>query len=189
MPRFPTTGEWMWCKWCGEKIPKIIDGKSSTRRLWHPYCLGQFMLHTRKDDQFNHLVRRDGERCRCCPEGAPIPRRWINRGVISVVLPMPSFKHIAPVGSDEWMRLAAEWREANPSPVYSDIDLIDWLEVDHRTPLWEVAHLPDEERRWYFGPGNLWLLCGPHHKQKTIREAARRAEIKRLDRAQLILPL
>jgi 5-methylcytosine-specific restriction endonuclease McrA len=52
-------------------------------------------------------------------------------------------------------------------------------EVDHRVPLWSVAHLPDDERRPYFGPDNLWLLCREHHAAKTKREAADRAQLRR----------
>jgi 5-methylcytosine-specific restriction endonuclease McrA len=63
------------------------------------------------------------------------------------------------------------------------------LEVDHKTPLWKVAGLPDDERRWYFGPENLWLLCPRCHKAKTKREAAERAAQRRFAAAQLPLPL
>ena len=64
------------------------------------------------------------------------------------------------------------------------------LEVDHRVPLWSVdLTLPLDELRWFYGPGNLWLLCGRHHKAKTKREAARRAYERRLIAAQLALPL
>lgn len=53
------------------------------------------------------------------------------------------------------------------------------LEVDHRVPLWKVAHLPPDQRRPYFGPQNLWLLGQPHHKLKTRLEAAERAQARR----------
>lgn len=56
------------------------------------------------------------------------------------------------------------------------------LEVDHRWALWKVAHLPPDERRWYFGPGNLWRICPTHHKRKTRLEAQERAEQRRLAR-------
>jgi 5-methylcytosine-specific restriction endonuclease McrA len=52
------------------------------------------------------------------------------------------------------------------------------LEVDHKIPLWSIAHLPDEERRRFFGPENLWLLCPRDHKAKSKREAAERADIR-----------
>lgn len=55
------------------------------------------------------------------------------------------------------------------------------LEVDHRIPLWLVAHLPDDLRRRFYGPDNLWLLCSRHHAEKTAAEAAIRAAIRRGD--------
>lgn len=63
------------------------------------------------------------------------------------------------------------------------------LEVDHKIPLFSVRDLPDDERRKYYGPGNLWLLCKAHHKAKSAREAAQRAEAARLARSQIQLPL
>lgn len=54
-------------------------------------------------------------------------------------------------------------------------------EVDHIKPLWSVRDLPDEERLPFFGPDNLQLLCGEHHKEKTSREAGERARLKRGD--------
>lgn len=54
------------------------------------------------------------------------------------------------------------------------------LQVDHIEPLWLVAlTVPPEDRRRYFGPENLQLLCGKCHKSKTRREAAERAQMKR----------
>jgi hypothetical protein len=61
-------------------------------------------------------------------------------------------------------------------------------EVDHRVPLWKVADLPDDERRPYFGPGNLWLLCREHHKGKTKQEAADRAQLRREQRQRAAHP-
>lgn len=52
-------------------------------------------------------------------------------------------------------------------------------ELDHVVPLWQVAHLPDDERFWYFGPENLQLLCIPCHREKTAAEASRRAAANR----------
>lgn len=61
------------------------------------------------------------------------------------------------------------------------------LELDHRVPLWSVADLPAEERRAFFGPTNLWLLCPSHHLQKSVRETTERAAQKRFAKAQLTL--
>lgn len=63
----------------------------------------------------------------------------------------------------------------------------DGLEVDHRTPLWKVRHLPDDERRPYYGPKNLWRLCDPHHGAKTKAEAAERAAERAVEASQIPL--
>lgn len=189
MPQWPNSGRYGWCKWCGDPIPKVIDGKASSQRMWHPACVREYELHTRLSAQLDYLVKRDGLRCACCPEGVPIPRRWVNHGEVVAWQSPPPFRHLATVGSDEWLALVEAWHRDNPAPRYSRVSLVDWIEVDHRVPLWEVADLPDDERRWYFGPGNLWLLCGPHHREKTAREAKRRAWLRRLEKAQLSLDL
>ncbi len=49
------------------------------------------------------------------------------------------------------------------------------IELDHRVPLWSVRNLPDAERRPFYGPTNLQLLCRDHHVEKTSREAGERA--------------
>ena len=189
MPQWPNSGKRGWCRWCGEQIPVVIDGKKSTQRLWHPHCFAQWELHTRRDAQMAYLIDCYGKRCRTCPDGTPVPKHWIKGPEVTVYQPRPSFGSPAEIGVEEWRRLHAAWRAENPNPRYTEVDLVDWLEVDHRTPLWEVADLPDDERRWYFGPGNLWLLCGPCHQQKTAREAARGAAIKRAVVAQMRLDL
>ena len=52
-------------------------------------------------------------------------------------------------------------------------------EVDHKIPLWKVQDLPDEERRKYFGPENIWALCLRCHQAKTAKEAAERARLRK----------
>lgn len=130
MPKWPGRG---FCSWCGEKI----DPTKTKATSWHPGCVPIYFLHSRLENQFAFLIRRDGQRC-----------AWPG---------------------------CAETRG---------------LEVDHRTALWSVDQtLPLEERRWFYGPGNLWLLCGKHHKAKTRQEAAQRAAQRRSSIDQLALPI
>lgn len=188
-PRWPNSGKYGWCKWCGREIPLVIDGKKSTQRLWHPGCWDECLLYTRQGPQYSYLVRRDGERCAVCPEGAPLPMRW-NRGdeVCDPTGTPPMPWQGRRDGEAYWTALIA-YRKENPYPRYCLVDLVVALEVDHKVPLWSVAQLPDDERRRYFGPENLWLLCPTHHKQKTAREAAERAAQKAFLKAQLRLAL
>jgi 5-methylcytosine-specific restriction endonuclease McrA len=82
-----------------------------------------------------------------------------------------------------WPRPQGRWaditREERATGEYQEIERVCALEVDHKVPLWSVAHLPPDERRPFFGPGNIWLLCPRCHKDKSRREAAERAAMKR----------
>lgn len=129
LPKWPGRG---FCSWCAGKI----DSTKTKATSWHPECVPIYFLHSRLDNQFAFLVRRDGERC-----------------------------------------------------AWPDCTETRGLEVDHRVPLWAVADLPDDERRPYYGPRNLWLLCATHHKAKTREEAAQRAARRRRAVDQLALPI
>ncbi|MFL6864085.1 MAG: hypothetical protein ACJ8DZ_13910 [Allosphingosinicella sp.] len=190
----------MWCKWCGEPIPEVIDGKRSTQRYWHPACAEEFNLHTRLEVQRPFVIRRDGEKCAICGEA---PMRWLrgevarvldwSRGTVSLdflrelwsASDFEGLRTFDPLTGrhighpDAWMLQGGQ----------CSVELVSALDLDHRVPLWSVADLPDEERRWYFGPGNLWLMCPRHHKQKTKREAAERAALRAFEKAQRSLPL
>lgn len=182
----------MWCKWCGDSIPEVVDGKRSTQRLWHPACADAFNLHTNPARQREFVVDRDGEKCAVCGEA---PTRWLPRRVTQIT------RRNVWIGArgEEWARVywdgpTALWSDMSREErrlwgAHQEITRVSALELDHRIPLWSVADLPDEERRWYFGPGNLWLLCPSHHKDKTKREAAERAAIRAFDKAQARLPL
>lgn len=194
-PRHPNFGKWMWCKWCGGKIPLVIDGKRSTQRMWHPACWDEFQLHSRAGPQYDHLVRCFGERCALCPPGTPKPMRWKHSDPIAITRESCFGYRPGKEGWWDvfWNRPPGRWLDLSPEDrrcgEHMEIERVCALEVDHREPLWAVADLPDEERRWYFGPGNLWLLCPAHHKMKTKREAAERAAIRAFLKAQLPLPL
>jgi 5-methylcytosine-specific restriction endonuclease McrA len=186
-PKHPNFGQCGWCKWCGGSIPEVIDGKRSTQRMWHPACANEFQLHTRAGPQYDHLVGRDGERCAVCPPDALVPMRW-QRGEAQMLM-AGGWAADTDWGRELWTREELQGAPRSFDPATGQvinpdawmlhggqcaIERVVALEVDHRVPLWSVADLPAEERRWYFGPGNLWLLCPTHHKEKTKREAAER---------------
>lgn len=93
--------------------------------------------------------------------------------------------------SAEWWRARFEfiehcrrwfphWGEATA------VELSGELVVDHIIPLWLVAIIiPQAERRPYFGPENIQLLCSGCHGIKTAREARERAHMKAFAKAQL----
>jgi 5-methylcytosine-specific restriction endonuclease McrA len=181
------------CKWgCGRPVKKPAI-------YWHKECFEEYALHTRVAHQKEFLVKRDGKRCAMKGCGA-CPTKW-GRGPVRVMVAdhvRRSFRRKAPDmiewAAILWDRPDKPWAELTEEErqIGAQQDLYyqtDALEVDHVVPLWSVAHLPDDERRWYFGPGNLWLLCPACHKAKTKREAAERAALRRFAAAQPSLPL
>lgn len=146
-----------WCRWCGEEIINRSGkrkGERSKLRNWHRRSYGDPRNCASEWMLHTNLdAQRDFLIKRDgphCQICGPGSVRWVDAG------PFPA-----------WMRAEGNW-----------IRLGDYLEVDHCVELWEVADLPDDERREYFGPENLWLLCQRHHKAKTAEAAARRAKTR-----------
>lgn len=160
------------CKWCGLAVARPAI-------YWHPPCAHEYNLHTRLETQYQFLAERDGEHCGQC--GAR-PERWRANPVYCVTR-QNCFGN-ADWTLVYWDRPAGRWQDLTPDErqtgAHQEIERVTALEVDHRVPLWSVANLPDHERRWYFGPENLWLLCPKDHKAKTAREAAERAQARRI---------
>jgi hypothetical protein len=149
-----------WCRWCGGEIS---HGRVA-QRSWHdgredePNCIGEYRLHTRRDDQFAFVEARDGLRCWDC--GAS-PERWRRGSEVAISGP---------------------WRDRHDERIewvgrYCEVDQVTALELEHEAPLWSVAHLSADERRPFYGPTNLRLRCPRCHKAKTAREAAARAGV------------
>lgn len=171
-PKHPTRGSLAFCQWCGEGPILHYGGKRkgepNTRRAWHdgredePDCLHEYYLHTRRDVQFRFVAERDG--LKCCDCGAS-PEKWVR----------------GPETSQPIYRDHPKW-ESGLSYIarYTIVERRTALELEHDIPLWLTTHLPDEERRRYFGPTNLLLRCRVCHSKKSAREAADRAKTNRL---------
>lgn len=189
MPEFPAERRGpSWCRWCGDRIlieaGKKNAGQPNVRRTWHPECAMEFNEHSNLSAMYAACVRRDGEKCVDCAE---YKGYWARHS--------PSLFR----GDDDerwgyrrWSRSdSPEGRMLAATGIgqYCHTYWSTHLEVDHDVPLWKVRDLPDDERRWYYGPRNLRLRCPEHHKAKSKREAAERARERALDRAQGTLPL
>jgi hypothetical protein len=160
----------------------VIDEKRaarSKRAQWHKGCVQELYLHSRLEQQFAFVEARDGLRC-AWPGCGATPERWFSPdwdrhaidhgfGNFPDCWPRDLFADVP------WSERTVEQRQLG---WYKEIERRSALQIDHRVPLWAVADLPDLERRWYFGPGNLWLLCPAHHKAKTKAEAAIRAKVR-----------
>lgn len=60
---------------------------------------------------------------------------------------------------------------------YTEVIWISLWHVEHRVPLWKVAHMPAVQRIAYFMLDAVETWCEVCHKFKTRKEAADRAKI------------
>lgn len=159
--RYHPLGE---CRWCGGMIFKNGNPcELNPRRNWHdgrlgePDCFHAYRLLTDPATQRHAVYWRDKGRCYICGvvHQARAYQIWID-----------SYGDRSPSGYPQ--------------------SHVGWLapsgwELEHKIPLWKVEHLPDDERRWYFGLDNLAVACrAPCHQRKSAEEAAERAKTERL---------
>jgi hypothetical protein len=193
------------CRWCDKvligKRGKYRDRPDPTRSWCRDPdgtspCLREWNLHRDSGMQFAWLEANRGLRCAWCR--VENPQRWKACGSMSAggfTAWWPPMPWSGPVKTNEWWRARFEfiercrrwfphWGEATAVELATD------LEVDHIIPLWLVAiEIPEWDRRRFFGPDNLQLLCSRCHKIKTKREAGERAALKAFLKAQIALPL
>ncbi len=145
-----------WCQWCDLEIVPRLKKNGEPYRVqpsMHRECATEYWLAQNASKFRPLLIERDGERCADCGEA---PHSWQPQ--------KPPYIIYGWYGGGKYCRI--EWRLM--------------LEVDHKIPLWKVAHLPVAKRREYFKIGNLQLRCPKCHKRKSAKEAADRAHHKRL---------
>lgn len=170
----PERWEGPWCRWCGKPIlcgrpiRSRHDGREQPDGRREPNCAFEYALHTDRSVQFNHVARRDGERCFDC--GAR-PMKWLARGPMYIC------------GS--FTREGAEYVDGTR---YTEVERVTALELEHDVPLWSTTHLTEDERRRFFGPENLRLRCAACHGAKTRGEAGARAKTKRQSKLRLDVP-
>lgn len=161
------------CCWCAGDIPTRLKKNGEPYKLqgaFHPNCGAEYRNAFTPSIFFDRLAERDGKKCADCGEaiGCWLPSHGTKRA------PETVYEHEA-----------RDWRRRHELPVvvkYTPVVYRIVLQVDHKVPLWKVAHLPHAERREYFLIGNLWLLCIRCHGRKTTREAAERAHQARLEK-------
>lgn len=164
------------CRWCLEPIV----AKRAKQMHWHPACKTEWLLHSHLDTQFRFLCERDGKRCAQCKD---VSFRWLRGESYRMVQWAAGRRDIPDFQRELWPSPTSPWSERTEEDRntgwQTPIRREHALQVDHRVPLWSVAHLPDDVRRPYFGPRNLWLLCSACHAAKTRTEAARRARLRK----------
>jgi hypothetical protein len=177
LPECPTDGKRR-CSWCTEEIVE----KRAWQMSWHRHCKRIWLLHYDRNVQTDFLIARDGNDCWDCAQGG----HWHRIGLVVAKYTWEAWPLCCPPA---WSR--ERWNDRHPDDLaqrkvegvivglYSSVEYrrqCGELEVDHEIPLWSIWHLPDDERRPYYGPENLRLRCKACHKVKSKRESAERAQ-------------
>jgi hypothetical protein len=152
------------CRWCGRPI---TSGRAD--RTWHdgrgddPDCRFEYLLHTNRLIQWNYIAQRDGEVCCLCGEAE---MKWLAEPETFI-------------GGRGWIDRENPLCEWVGGTSYTPVRWVSALELEHTVPLWSTTHLAPQQRRFFFGPGNLKLMCRRHHAEKTAAETETRAKEKR----------
>lgn len=178
------------CRWCGLPVEERT-AHHGMLKFWHDACEAIFHIIIRPDSARRAVFARDKGICFDCGEdwsqmsvfrpAYPVGKHWI--------LPDMDPEHYSPGRTPgSWCQLSHEYEErgilANRRNAirypYVELQVISLWHVDHKIPLWKVAHLPPAKRIIYFMLENLITRCERCHHFKTKAEAAERAKYKRL---------
>lgn len=161
------------CRWCA----KATDDGSTM----HEACeIERAIVMGHRPITLRELRLRDGCYCGCgCGTVLFKPKTHTHRG-FTINRSDPEMV--------SWAKSFAPERPAGTVSYGLVLTPVKWVEavkvqIEHRTPLWQVAHLPDEERIEYFKLPNLWLWTVDCHKRKTAGEATDRAKQNRVAKA------
>jgi 5-methylcytosine-specific restriction endonuclease McrA len=158
------------CRWCGKPVDPATG-----RFLWHDDCHAEFYIIMFPDSARRAVEQRDHGVCFDCGED------WSERYVLR-----PSGITFTMSGD-----LGMDWDDPGVREQYhadrrlgfwsySELVWVSLWHVDHKVPLWKVAHLPALKRLVFFMLGNMVTRCHRCHAIKTKEEAAERAHFKRL---------
>lgn len=166
------------CGWCGG----VVTEKTEVRgwlRYWHDACEFERQIIEQPDVARRAVFDRDHGVCADCGEDHSESVRWVpaygfetstgeRLGVTSLWhwVDLKSHRSLAKCDHGAW--------------AYTEIRSISLWHVDHKVPLWKVAHLPDLQRIEFFKLANLVTLCERCHKRKSARETAERHHLDRL---------
>lgn len=149
------------CRWCGLVTTETTPRRGQLRH-WHKSCEAEYLLCIRPDQARWQVEKRDHGICCDCGED------WSERYRFS-----KGASVIVSEREDRDGARAGFYR-------YTEVLWVSLWHVDHKIPLWKVAHLPDLQRIDYFKLANLVTRCHVCHQFKTTEEAAERAHHKRL---------
>lgn len=144
------------CRWCGKEMAADVPRRK--QRTWCPGgdCFHEYNLHTRLEVQRTFLFERDGLGCSKC--GSQVGQ-WARGNWAT--------------DPDYYRGLSETWvKHFDPAIYVGEFFSVTWsadLQVDHRIPLVAAFRAFEGDRRlgWFWGPGNIWLLCPDCHREKT----------------------
>jgi hypothetical protein len=153
LPECPSDGKRR-CSWCTEEI---VD-KRAWQMSWHRHCKRIWLLHYDRNVQTDFLIARDGNDCWDCRKGGRWHANWpggteIHVGSLAALLPARG--RVSAMDDRHPDDLAQRKVEGVIVGLYAASNIAGRcgeLEVDHEIPLWKIWHLPDDERRPYYGP-------------------------------------
>jgi hypothetical protein len=156
------------CRWCGEPTDELTPTTKKPRK-WHASCEAVVRMLSRTDVLRWQVEQRDHGICAECGED------WSERYKIR-----PEFPKTVDDGQ------VHHFIENFPSSIWGDFRVmwnpviyVSRWHVEHKVPLWKVAHLPAAQRIKYFLLDAVKTVCDECHAHKTRKESAERAKIKR----------
>lgn len=168
------------CRWCGAAVAETTE--TGKLRWWHDACETEYLIIMRPDMARRAVFQRDHGICTDCGEDWSDRCRFVptyrdsdtREARVCYAQARPS-QH-APSG----YFFATQGYPEDGWHLFVEITAISLWHVDHKVPLWKVAHLPDLQRLEYFKLPNLITRCERCHGHKTGKEAGERAHLDEL---------
>ncbi|MBI1213596.1 MAG: hypothetical protein GC190_19230 [Alphaproteobacteria bacterium] len=160
------------CDWCGKPRSDRTPKRNALRKR-HYACEDEITIICRPDVARRYVFDRDHGICFDCGED------WSQRYRFRKGADCVHAFDDAEICADGYA--SEEARELRRAGFYRSTEVL-WISlwhVDHKTPLWKVAHMPPAKRINYFKLANMVTRCEPCHQRKSAKEAAERAKFNR----------
>lgn len=160
------------CRWCGE--PTAETDSRGKVRWWHSNCEAEYLRIIRLENMRFAVEKRDKGICANCEED------WSDR--FKAVPASGSYPRYAGLSDDgkPIRAVSPSWistLDDGTRVMWCPITWVSLWHVEHKIPLWRVAHMPAVQRIKYFMLDAVETWCEPCHKVKTRKESADRAKI------------
>jgi 5-methylcytosine-specific restriction endonuclease McrA len=132
------------CRWCGLDVKRL---STKRRTFCSDECVHEFMVRSDPGYARKETYKRDKGICQICGMDCS---KWFKE----------LKKHLFPIRYNEREPVARKYFEDHGVPYVPD-----WA---HRSTFWDVDHKVEAVVAGPCGLDNLWLLCVPCHRAKTI---------------------